>query len=1148
MAKLYTHSAGAGEAPRPSEGNTSTSAQRPVLLLTVNQRETDALRAVFGAAQTPEDFPVGDYPYVRFRPVVDTSGQSQREVIAFRCQMGSVRSGAAQLRVAKAIEHFKPAAVLAVGVGFGLKDSQRLGDVLIANQVATYESARLNDDGSIVYRSEIPPATPAWLQRATQISLNGIQTRTGLVICGEKLVDNADFREQLRKGFPQAIGGDMESFGVATACAEWDEDVKVGWLMIKGVSDLGDGDKNAGGELQADLDQFQAAYRAAMVAHSAVHLRVPEIPTPEHAARVWLQNRSPELAAGLPAGWVQVSHDTLPTGQASRSAPIAKESSTGHGVALPLQLPPAAKTYFGRAAALRVLEQRLRDGQTTAVVGHAGMGKTALAAEALRRVLGLPEQFTPAQQLALGREALPSSAFPDGIVFLDLYTVHGQAKPAWNALADALSAPVADKQDERDRAIAACAGRRLLLVVEGGEEARGGTEADGFARTTRDDLLAPLALEGPVLWLTRDSAQAQPGERIRLDEPLDGHDARALFDNLAFDLSAAAPAVPADVRDRALALLHGHPLAITWAAALMASGDEPAQDFLADLNQQPSLTLHDPRRKHHTLHWLFQRSLRGLGDDARRSLFAAGLLAPEPFPRAAIAQATGLGDNAQRDALKTCVQRNLLRLEAGDGTSAVPHWRFGHALAYGYAREQARADAAVATALLPGLADWIHDALRDGLAPNSPAAAAAQVQRALAHALALLSADAAPGLWRPLVADLLYDLGDRFVALGQLVQSWQARDAVERWLEQACIAQPDDPAWWREVSTCQQRQGDLDVSRGNLPSAQRRYEACRKITERLAVQAPANAERQNDLSISFEKLGDVQHALGDLTDAQSRFEACLSIRACLVAQSSANAERQHSLSIIYNKLGDVQLAQGDLPGAQRRYDASQMIAERLAAEDSANAEWQRNLWVSYNKLGDMKQAQGDLPSAQRRYEAGLVIAERLTAQDPANAQWQCDQGTSYNNLGDVQQAQGDLPGAQRRYEAGLVIRERLATQDPANAHWQQQLSISLERLGGVQRTQGDLPGAQGLYEAGLEIAERLALQDPTNAEWQHDLAISRMKLASVCAARGSAPGTLTHLHAAHATLQALCRRAPDHPQFHRDLALVENMISALQGQ
>ncbi|MES2670340.1 MAG: SEFIR domain-containing protein [Pseudomonadota bacterium] len=282
--------------PKPETSGTS-SLSRPFLLLTVNQRETDALRAVFGAGHISDLIVYDDYPYERFASVIDTRGRPECEVIAFSCQMGSERSGAALQRVTKAIEHFKPAVVLAVGVGFGLKGNQSLGDVLISNQVTTYESARLNGDGSTSRRAEILAATPAWLERAKYFELDGIKRRVGLVLCGEKLVDNANFRESLRKDYPLAIGGDMESFGVATACNGHDR-FRIGWLVIKGISDLGDGAKNAGGELQADLDQYLAAYRAAMVAFSTVYLRRPDVPTPDEAAKAWLLRQAGPAVGG----------------------------------------------------------------------------------------------------------------------------------------------------------------------------------------------------------------------------------------------------------------------------------------------------------------------------------------------------------------------------------------------------------------------------------------------------------------------------------------------------------------------------------------------------------------------------------------------------------------------------------------------------------------------------------------------------------------------------------------------------------------------------------------------------------------------------------------------------------------------------------
>lgn len=280
-----------------SETSGTSPLSRPILLLTVNQRETDAIRAVFGAGQVPDIIARNDYPYERFSAVIDDADRTEQEVIAFSCQMGSERSGAALQRVTKAIEHFKPAAVLAVGVGFGLKDNQSLGDVLISSKVTTYEPARLNKDGSTDRRAETLAATPAWLERAKLIGLQGIKRREGLVLCGEKLVDNAGFRETLRTDYPRAIGGDMESFGVATACNGHDR-LRIGWLVIKGISDLGDGAKNAGGEWQADQDQYLAAYRAAMVAFSAVYLRRPDVPTPDEAVQAWLQRQAGRAVGG----------------------------------------------------------------------------------------------------------------------------------------------------------------------------------------------------------------------------------------------------------------------------------------------------------------------------------------------------------------------------------------------------------------------------------------------------------------------------------------------------------------------------------------------------------------------------------------------------------------------------------------------------------------------------------------------------------------------------------------------------------------------------------------------------------------------------------------------------------------------------------
>jgi tetratricopeptide (TPR) repeat protein len=713
---------------------------------------------------------------------------------------------------------------------------------------------------------------------------------------------------------------------------------------------------------------------------------------------------------------------------------------------IPRDLQPPGYAFRGRSRLLDSLVERLQQGRSTAVVGNAGMGKTALVVEALQRALGRE----PGEQQA----ALSRSRFANGIVFLDLYRHHGQAEPAWAALATALCEPTKDSGGNEipsvQRAIAACTGKRLLLVVEGGEEARGTTEMDGFVRTTRAALLDPLPLPHcTVLWLSRRGDQWPAHDTLSLEDPLGDDDARALFDELAADPATGAPRVAPPLRDRALALLHGHPLAITWAAALMAGGNIVTADLLTDLADQPSLSLHDPQQKAHTLAWLFDRGLRGLDSDARRSLLAAGLLAADVFPRAAIAAATGLDDRVQRTALEACLAARLLRLdEKADAENGSPGYRFGHALAYVYAREQVLAEPDIA-ALLSGLAKWAHAKLKAGLAVNAPSIAATAVPRTLAHALALLVADKPPGLWRPLVEDLLYDFGDRFVELGQLTRAVAIREAVARWLVQAQAAQPQASEWLRESATCHNRLGNLDLDQGDLVGAQRHYRDLLAIAERLAAQDPANAQWQRDLSISHEKLGVVQQA------------------------------------------------QGKLPGAQQHYAAALAIRERLATQDPANAEWQRNLSVGHNKLGDVQQAQGDLSSAQGHYATALAIRERLAVKDPANTEWKRDLSFSHNRLGEMQQAQGDLPDAQRHYAAASAIREHLAAQDPANAGWQRDLAFSRIKLAGVCEADRDVPGALAHLQAARAILQALRQRAPEHPKFQRDLTWVEQRIAAL---------------------------------------------------
>ncbi|MBI1786998.1 MAG: hypothetical protein HYR60_05515, partial [Acidobacteria bacterium] len=292
------------------------------------------------------------------------------------------------------------------------------------------------------------------------------------------------------------------------------------------------------------------------------------------------------------------------------------QSHSGSGL-IPHELPPAAEEFFGRQAELERLTGRLRSNKSTAVVGPAGLGKTALAAKALLAVVSDTSV------------ALAVSPFPGGVVYLDLYTFHGEAEAAWNTLANKLAgAGFMERSSARDRATEACRARRLLVIIEGGEEADG---KDG--RAGINELLSVLSPQNRWLLLTRLNTQAAPAESVELREALDREDSARLFEVLTKGRVTAA------VRDRTLELLEGHPLALTWAANLLALDDDDPERLVSDWVAERLPKLSDPREAAHTLEWLFNRSVRGLDDAAREALAAAALLAHSPFPLSAIGAA-----------------------------------------------------------------------------------------------------------------------------------------------------------------------------------------------------------------------------------------------------------------------------------------------------------------------------------------------------------------------------------------------------------------------------------------------------------------------------------------------------------------------------
>lgn len=254
--------------PFPVASQSSTralSANHTIVLVTVNDNETHALLDVFvGEGKAPAQLTKGGVTYN------DLGIHGGYRLFNTICEMGAGGVGASQQRTREAIEHWQPKAVIAVGIAFGLDETkQNIGDVLVSTHVQDYELGRLNQDGTLTPRGDKPSSADVLRNRLRQTDTTETRrtkewpkVRFGLVLTGQKLVDNLDYRESLKALFTEAIGGEMEGIGLYVSASA----AKVDWIVVKAICDWGH-DKN-----QVDKDVWQkiAAKNAARVLKAAL--------------------------------------------------------------------------------------------------------------------------------------------------------------------------------------------------------------------------------------------------------------------------------------------------------------------------------------------------------------------------------------------------------------------------------------------------------------------------------------------------------------------------------------------------------------------------------------------------------------------------------------------------------------------------------------------------------------------------------------------------------------------------------------------------------------------------------------------------------------------------------------------------------------
>lgn len=254
------HAAAAGQG---QPGGRESVAGRPgLLLLTATQVETKCVLDTFAQVLGPRQKPLFGEHTTYFR-----LGEAHGcDVYLAQSEAGSSGPGGSILTAYDAFRFLDPDLVVMVGIAFGAKPAeQQVGDILVSRQVVAYESQRVGGPGTpqrLVPRGDRVSASPRLLDRCRTVDIdwNLSTVHFGLLLSGEKLIDSADYLDQVAAQFGhEALGGEMEGAGLYAAAYRQRKE----WIVVKAISDWADGKKH---ERKAKRQQHAATRAAQFVA------------------------------------------------------------------------------------------------------------------------------------------------------------------------------------------------------------------------------------------------------------------------------------------------------------------------------------------------------------------------------------------------------------------------------------------------------------------------------------------------------------------------------------------------------------------------------------------------------------------------------------------------------------------------------------------------------------------------------------------------------------------------------------------------------------------------------------------------------------------------------------------------------------------
>lgn len=232
-----------------------------VLLVTVTEIETRAVLKQCSSA--PQKYYRGDKTYYNLGVI----GQARTFLV--QSEMHSEGPAGSHATVDEGIRALTPQAIVMLGIACGLRPGeQHIGDILVSQKIMIYDHVKIAPNPTtstpeIQPRGDRVSASPRLLDRFKSghrdINFDAWeyipQIHFGLVLSGNSLINHTAFLEHLQKLAPDALGAEMEGSGLYSAA--WRS--KIDWILVKAISDWGDGNK----DLNKTAYQQRAAASAA---------------------------------------------------------------------------------------------------------------------------------------------------------------------------------------------------------------------------------------------------------------------------------------------------------------------------------------------------------------------------------------------------------------------------------------------------------------------------------------------------------------------------------------------------------------------------------------------------------------------------------------------------------------------------------------------------------------------------------------------------------------------------------------------------------------------------------------------------------------------------------------------------------------------